>query len=168
MALKQEIQGDLTESVKEKEELRSSVLRLLLAAINNKETEKRTKIWKAKPKTSVEDLEKESKLADEEIINVISSEVKRRREAIELYEKGGRKELAEKEKKEAVVLQKYLPEQMSEEELRKLVKEAIKKVDAKEQKDMGRVMQELAPKTKGKVDGSLMSKVVRELLIGQK
>ena len=125
MALKQQVQNDLTESVKGKEELRSSVLRLLLSAINNKETEKRTKIWKEKPKASVEDLEKESKLTDEEIISVISSEIKKRRESIELFGKGGKQEMADKEKKEMEFLQKYLPEQMSEADLRKLVKEAI-------------------------------------------
>jgi len=168
MALKQQIQGDLNESVMGKEELRSSVLRLLLAAINNKETEKRTKIWKEKPKTSVEDLEKESKLTDEEIIDVISSEIKKRRESIELFEKGGKKEMADKEKKEAAILQKYLPEQMSEVDLRKIIKEAISNVGAKEQKDMGRVMKELVPKTKGKADGSLISRVVKELLTDQK
>ena len=168
MALKQRIQGDLTESVMGKEELRSSVLRLLLSAINNKETEKRTKIWRETPKASIEDLEKESKLTDEEIINVISSEIKKRRESIELFEKGGKGDQADKEKKEAGILQKYLPEQMSEAELRKIVAEAVKKVGAKEQKDMGKVMAELAPKTKGKADGSLISKVVKELLTVQK
>ena len=166
MALKQQIQGDLTESVKGKEELRSSVLRLLLSAINNKETEKRTKIWKETPKAEVADLEKESKLTDEEIINVISSEIKKRRESIELFGKGGKKEMAEKETKELKLLQKYLPEQMSEIDLRELVKEAISKTGAKTQKDMGKVMQELMPKTKGKADGSLISKVVKELLAG--
>lgn len=168
MALKQQIQSDLNESVKGKEELRSSVLRLLLAAINNKEIEKRTKIWKEKPKASVEDLEKESKLTDDEIINVISSEIKKRRESVELFEKGGKQEMADKEKKEAVILQKYLGEQISEDDLRKLVKAAIAKTGAKEQKDMGKVMQELMPKTKGKADGSLISRVVKELLTGQK
>ncbi|KKT16411.1 MAG: hypothetical protein A2654_00135 [Candidatus Nealsonbacteria bacterium RIFCSPHIGHO2_01_FULL_43_31] len=154
MALKQQIQGDLTESVMDKEELRSSVLRLLLAAILNKEKEKRYKLKE----------DKDVPLIDEEIIDVILSEIKKRREAIELYEKGGRHELADKEKKEAVMLQKYLPEQMPEEELGKIVKEAIKKVGAKEQKDMGKVMQELMPKTKGKADASLISKIVKELL----
>lgn len=168
MALKQQIQGDLNKAILGKEELRSSVLRLLLAAINSKETEKRTKAWKDKPKTSVEDLEKESKLTEEEIINVLSSEIKKRRESIELFEKGGRQELADKEKKEVAILQKYLPEQMSEVDLRKLVKAAIAKVGAKEQKDMGKVMQELVPQTKGKADGSLISKVVKELLTDPK
>ncbi|MFH1780821.1 MAG: GatB/YqeY domain-containing protein [Candidatus Nealsonbacteria bacterium] len=168
MALRQRIQDDLNKAVLGKEELKSSVFRLLISAINNKETEKRTKIWKDKPKTAIEDLEKESKLTDEEIINVISSEIKKRRESVELFEKGGKQEMADKEKKEAVILQQYLPEQMSEDELKKIAAEAVKKVGAKTQKDMGKVMQELAAKTRGKADGSLISKVVKELLTDQK
>ena len=157
MVLKQQIQDDLNEAVKGREELISSVLRLLLSAILNKEKEKRYKLKE----------DKDVPLTDEEIIGIVSSEIKKRREAIELYEKGGRQELADKEKKEAVILQKYLPEQMSEVELKKLVVGAIKKTGAKEQKDMGKVMAELMPKTKGKADGSLISKVVKELLTGQ-
>ncbi len=158
MAIKEQIQSDLNKSVLGKEELKSSVFRLLLAAILNKEKEKRYKL-KA---------DKDVLLTDEEIIDVISSEVKKRKEAAELYEKGGRHELAEKENKEAIILQQYLPEQISEEELRKLVKSAIAKVGAKTQKDMGKVMAELMPKAKGKADGSLISRVVKELLTGQK
>ena len=101
MALKQKIQGDLTESVKGKEELRSSVLRLLLSAINNKETEKRTRLYRdsggqAKISESelIKKLEESSKLTDEETVGVISTEIKKRKEATELYEKGDRKELA--------------------------------------------------------------------------
>ncbi len=164
MALKQQIQGDLNGAVLGKEELRSSVLRLLLAAISNKEAEKRTKLWKEKPKASVESLEKESQLTDEEIINVISSEIKKRRESIELFEKGDRQEMADKEKKEAAMLLKYLPAQMSEVELKKIIKEAVAKIGAKTQKDMGKVMQELMPKVKGKADSTLISKIVKELL----
>lgn len=155
MALKQQIQDDLNESVLGKKELTSSVLRMLLSTILNKEKEKRYKLKK----------DEDVPLTDEEIIDVISSEIKKRRESIELYEKGGRKELADKEKKEAVILQKYLPEQMSEEDLKKLIKEAVKKTGAKTQKDMGRVMAELMPKTKGKADSSLISKIVKESLV---
>jgi len=164
MVLRQQIQSDLNEAVKEKEALRSSVFRLLLAAINNKETEKRTKIWKAKPKASVQELEKESKLTDEEIIDVVSSEIKKRRESIELFERGGKQDMADKEKKEAEILGKYLPEQLSEEEIKKLAKAAVEKVGAKEQKDMGKVMGMLTPQIKGKADMSLVSKIVKELL----
>mgnify|MGYP001590448673 CR=1 FL=1 len=152
--LKEKIQADLKDSMKQKEELSLSVLRMLSAAILNKEKEKRFKSGKA------EDIV----LADEEILEVISTEIKKRKEAIDLYEKGGRLELAAKEKKELEVLQKYLPAQLSDDELRKLVKEAIEKVGAKEIKDMGRVMAELMPKVKGKADGNLISKIVKESL----
>lgn len=165
MVIKERVQNDLNEAVKGKEALKSSVFRLLLAAINNKETEKRTKIWKEKPKTSVHDLEKESKLTDEEIIDVVSSEIKKRRESIELFERGGKKEMADKEKKEAEILGKYLPEQLSEDEVKKMAKTAVEKVGAKTQKDMGKVMQELMPKIKGKADGALVSKIIKELLV---
>jgi len=154
MTLKERIQEDIKSSVKNKEELRVSVLRLLSAAILNKEKEKRYKSGE----------EKEVQLTDEEIIDVIAAETKKRKEAIADYEKGNREELAEKEKKEMEILQQYLPEQLSEEEIKKIVKAAIEKIGAKELKDMGKVMQELAPQIKGKADGSLVSKTVKDLL----
>ena len=107
-------------------------------------------------------------VADEEVVEVIATEVKKRREAAADYEKGNRKELADKEKKEIEILQQYLPEQMTEEELKKLAQQAIDKVGAKEPKDMGKVMAELMGQVKGKADGSLVSKVVKELLVPPK
>lgn len=154
MTLKEKIQEDLKEAVKGKKELVSSVLRMLLAAVLNKEKEKRYKLKE----------EKDVQLSDQEFIDVISSEAKKRKEAASEYDRGGRNELAEKEKMEAEILQKYLPEQMSEQELRKIVKEAVEKVGAKEQKDMGKVMTELMPQIKGRTDGSLVSKIVKEIL----
>ena len=165
MTLKGNIREDLKEAVKNREELKSSVLRLLLAAIFNKEKEKRYKLSKEKPELSGEELEEESQLNDEEVIDVISSEAKKRKESIVEFGKGKRMDLVEKEKKELEILEKYLPEQMSEEEIKKLVKEAIDKTVAKEMKDMGKVMAELMPQVKGKADGSLVSKIVKELLI---
>ena len=164
MSLKERIQGDLEEAQLKRDEVLISTLRMLLSAIHNKEIEKRTKFSKSEP---VEKLEELSKLTDEEILEVISSEIKKRKEAIPAYEKGGREELAKKEKQELEILQRYLPEQVSEEEIQKLVKEAIDKVGAKEQKDMGKVMAELMPKVKGKADGGLVSKIVKELLISK-
>lgn len=154
MNLKEKIQQDLGVAVKDRKEFELLVLRQLSAAVLNKEKEKR---YKTKE-------EKDVQLADEEIIEVISSETKKRREAIEGFEKGGRQESAEKEKKELEILQKYLPEQLSEEEIKKLAKEAVDKVGAKEIKDMGKVMVELSPKIKGKADGGVVSKIVKELL----
>jgi uncharacterized protein YqeY len=137
-------------------------LRLLNSSILNKEKEKRYKI--SLKKDNVADLDKASVLGDEEILEVIISEVKKRKEAIIEFEKGNRKDLADKEKKELEILKKYLPEQLSEEEIKELAKEAIKKVGAKEIKDMGKVMAQLMPKVKGRADGSLVSKIVKELL----
>ena len=95
---------------------------------------------------------------------MVNSEVKKRREAVEGFEKGGRMESAEKEKEEMEILKKYLPEQISEEEIKNLVVEAVKSVGAKEIKDMGKVMAELMPKIKGKADPALVGKIVKEAL----
>ncbi len=162
--LKEKIQHNLGEAMKNKKELETSVLRLITAAILNREKEKRFKLSKEKENVSEADLEKDSQLTDEEVVEILSSEVKKRKEAIEEFEKGGRNDLAEKEKKELEILQNYLPEQLSEEEVKNLAKEVIEKVEAKEIKDMGRVMSELMPKVKGRADGSLVSKIVKELL----
>ncbi|MEK0366298.1 MAG: GatB/YqeY domain-containing protein, partial [Nitrosopumilus sp.] len=99
---------------------------------------------------SEKDLIKESQLTDEEIVEVISFEAKKGKEAILEFKKGERQDLVGKEKKELEILQKYLPEQLSEEEIKKLVKEAIKKVGAQEIKDTGKVMAEMMPQVKGK------------------
>lgn len=162
--LKEKIQNDLTEAVKKEEKLESLVLRSLSAAILNKEKEKRYKLSKEKPDLKVEELEKESQLTDEEVIEVISSEVKKRKEAILEFEKGKREDLVSKEKKELEILEKYLPEQLSEEEIKKIAEEAIKKIGATEIKDMGKVMAELMPQIKGRAEGAKVSQIVKELL----
>ena len=162
--LKEKIQEEIKNAMRGGDELTTSTLRMLVASIISKEKEKRFKISKTKPDLNEDGLVKESQLTEEEVLDVISSEVKKRRDAIALYEKGGRQELADKEKKEIEMLQKYLPEQLSEEEIKKLVIEAIARVGAKEIKDMGKVMAELNPKIKGKADGSVVSKTVKDLL----
>jgi len=162
--LKKKIHKDLKSALIGGREIETSTLRMLLAAILNKEKEKRYKLSKQKPEFEEKDLEKESQLGDEEVIEAISSEIKKRKESILEFERGKRQDLVEKETKEKEILEKYLPEQLPEKEVKKLVKEAIEKTGAKEIKDMGRVMGELIPKTKGKADGSLVSKIVKELL----
>jgi len=164
MIFKTKIQEDLIEAVKKKAELESLVLRQLLAAILNKEKEKRYKISKEKEELAEKELGKESQLTDEEVVEVISSEAKKRKESILEFEKGKREDLVEKEKKELGILKRYLPAQLSEQEIQKLAKEVIEKVEAKEPKDMGKVMAELMPKIKGRAEGSLVSKIVKELL----
>lgn len=152
--LKGTIKEDLNQALKKGDEIKCSTLRMLLAAVLTKEKEKKYK----------EKIEEEVELTDEEIIDVISSEAKKRKESIIEYEKWERQNLAEKEKKELEILQKYLPEQLAEEEVKKLAKETIEEVGAKEMKDMGKVMAELMPKLKGRADGGLVSKIVKELL----
>jgi len=156
MELEKRIKLDLNSAMFAKKELEVSVLRQLLAAVLNKEKEKRFKSGE----------EKEAHLTDEEFMEAILSEVKKRRESIDLFTKGASTDLAEKEKKELEILGKYMPEQMTEEEVEKLVKEAIAKVGAREIKDMGKVMAELMPKVKGRADSSLLGKMVKELLVG--
>ena len=158
------MQQDLKDSLKGGRQVEVSVLRMIISAVNNRETEKRTKIWKEKPESKIEALEKESRLTNEEVLEVLFFEVKKRKEACAEYEKGGRTDLIEQEKREIEIIQRYLPEQLSEEEIKKLAREVIDKVCATEQKDMGKVMAELMPKVKGKADGSLVSKIVKESL----
>lgn len=160
MSLKETIQNDVKKAMMDKDTLKVSVLRMVLAAISNREKDKRGKL----AKEGVEDLEKESLLTDEEVLEVLSSEVKKRRDSIEQYEKGGRKDLVEQEQKEVEVLQSYLPEQMSEEEIRKIVKEKIAETGVSGPKEMGKLMGALMPLVKGKADGKLVSKIVQEEL----
>jgi len=179
MKLKQKIQQDLKTSLIEKKELELLVLRMLQGAIINKEKVKRYKISKEKPELTGEELEKESQLTDEEVIELVSSEIKKRKEAISefeeamlllspgyhsAFEKGKIEDLIKKEKAEIKILEKYLPEQLSEEEIKKLAKETIEKIGAEDIKDMGKVMAEIMPKVKGRAGGGMVSKIVKELL----
>lgn len=164
MGLKETLHRELTSALREGNHIKASTLRLLLASVINKEKEKRHRISQEKPDASSEVLEKESELSEEEFQHVVSSEVKRRKEAIEGFEKGKRPEMAEKERKEMEILMRYLPEQLSEDEIWRLAKEAAEKIGAKGPQDIGRVMGELMPKIKGKADGALVSKIVKEIL----
>ncbi len=162
--LKEKIERDLKESLKERREIELSVLRMLKAGLVNKEKEKRYNISKEKPELNASDLDKESLLSDEEIISFILSEIKKGKKAILDFEKGKREDLVKKEKKEIDILKTYLPKQLSEEEVIKIIKEAVEKTGAKDIKDMGKVMAEIMLKTKGKADNSLVSKIVKEML----
>ncbi len=161
MSLKETIQTDLKEVLRQRDELKISVLRMLLAAIFNKEKEKRARLSKTE---EIEKLEELSKLTDEEVLEVISSEVKKHKDSIEQYEKGNRPDLVEGEKKELEILMSYLPEQMSQEDIRKLVKEKIDELGASGPKDIGKVMGALMPQLKGRAEGNLVNKIVQEAL----
>ena len=162
--LKEKIQNDLNTALKGKKDIEVGTLRMLSAAILNKEKEKRAKLAKGEEKLTEKELVEKSRLTDEETVEVISSEVKKRKEAILEFEKGEREDLVEKEKKEIEVLKKYLPEQLPEEEIKKLAQEVIDKVEATEMKDMGKVMAELMPQVRGRAEGGLVSKIVKDLL----
>jgi uncharacterized protein YqeY len=126
--------------------LRTSVLRLLRTRIKEGAVEKRRE------------------LSDGEIFKIIMSETKRREEAIDLFEKGGRGDLATREKQEIEILNSYLPPKLTDEELKSQALEAIKEVDAKDPRDLGKVMKVLMPKVTGRTEGSVVNRIVKELL----
>ena len=144
--LLEQIQNDLKTALKERNELEVSTLRLSLSEAHNRQ------------------IEKQAELVDEDIVGVLRKEVKKRQESIEAYEKGGRQELADKESKELIILSKYLPQEMSPEELGKIVKETIDEVGAQGPSDFGKVMGVVMNKVKGRIDGSKVSDAVKKLL----
>jgi len=154
--LKEQITKDVISAMKSRDTETAGVLRMLMSAVNAKEKDKKYKA-SLENKTALD-------LTDEDVIEAVSSEIKKRKDAVVLYEQGNRPELAAKEKKEIEILQKYLPEQLALGELEKLIKESIERVGAKEMKDMGRVMADLSSKIKGRADGAQVSKIIKEFL----
>lgn len=143
MNLEEKISKDLKQAIKSKDILCLSVLRLLIAVIKNAEISKK---------------KKQEGLTDQEIVELIASEIKKRKEAIEQFKKGGRFDLVEQETKELKILEKYLPEQMTEQELRKLVKQVIEQGPANFGQVMGKVMKEV----KARAEGKQVVKIVQE------
>lgn len=146
--MKAKLNQDLKEALKAKDEVKLRTVRMLLAAIKNFEVEKMG------PAT------------DEEIFQIMSKEIKKRQEAIEMYEKGGRPDLAQAEKQEVEVIQSYMPNQLSEEEIRELARKVISEMNLKSPKDVGTAMKVIMPQVKGRADGKLVNKIVSELLSG--
>jgi uncharacterized protein YqeY len=148
MGLKEKLQADLTDAIRSRNEVVSGTVRMLLAAITNEEVAgKAAKV-----------------LTEAEIITVLSREAKKRREAVEAYTQAKRDDLASKEKAEAAVIANYLPEQLSEDEIKKLIQAAIAETDAKGPAGMGLVMKVLQPKIAGKADGGVVSGLVKAAL----
>lgn len=162
--LKDKITADLKEALKEKDKTRVLTLRLLRAAFLDSEKKKRQKIAKKEEGLSEEKLQEKSQLSDEEILEAVASEAKKRKEAIAEFERGGRKDLVKKETEELKILEKYLPEQLSNEDLKKIINETIKQVGAKEPRDIGKVMGILVPKIKGRADTGQAAQMVKEIL----
>ncbi|MFA5777331.1 MAG: GatB/YqeY domain-containing protein [Parcubacteria group bacterium] len=145
--LKEQILSDLKESLKSGDALRRDTLRLLSSAIKNAEIEKK---------------KKEEGLSDQEIVETIKKSVKQRKDSIEQYEKGGRQDLADKEKQELEILSIYLPEQMSEDKIREEIEKVIAKTGANSQKDFGKVMGMAMKRLNGQADGDAVKKIVKE------
>lgn len=147
--LKKQLQNELKKSMLAKDVLKTSVLRMVLSATNYYEIQKGGAGYEAN---------------DEDVLSVIQKEAKQHKDSIEQFQKAGRQDLVDKETKELEFLQKYLPQQMSEEEIKKLVGEAISQTKASLPTDMGKVMGALMPKIKGKADGGIVSKIVKNQL----
>lgn len=146
--LKDKLQEDIKAAMVAQDAEKLSTLRMLKSALQYAEINKGL----------------DYQATDEDVIDVIGKEVKKRRESIDLYEKGGRPELAEKEEQELAILQSYLPEQMSEEEVKKLVDEAVAATGGTSMQDMGKVMGALMAKVKGKADAGMVSNLVKQKL----
>ncbi|MBI3990517.1 MAG: GatB/YqeY domain-containing protein [Candidatus Omnitrophica bacterium] len=147
MMLEEKIFNDYKEAMKAKDALKSSVLSYLRAAMINVAIEKKKK-----------------SLDDTDAIVVIKKQVKQRQDSIEQFQKGNRPDLADKEIKELAILKGYLPEELSPDEIKKIIEEAVSLVGASGIKDMGRVMKEVAAKIAGRADGKLVSDLVKERL----
>ena len=160
MSLKEKIKIEFKEAFKTKDELKLSVLKMLNSEITNAEISKRTKFAKS---GETADLAARSILTDGEVLEVIGREIKKRKDAAEMYEKGNRKDLAAREKQEAEILYSYMPPQMTEEEIKNLAKKAKEKSGAKDQKETGKVMAILMPQVKGRADGARVNRIVKEL-----
>ncbi len=146
--LKERIQSDLKAAFSAGEETKVSTLRLLLSAIQYAEVAGKEKRI----------------LSDDDVMDVISREVKKRTEAIDEYKKGGRADLVEKESQEKVLLEHYMPEQLSDDELENLIREAAAEVGAATESDFGKVMKVVTPKTKSRAVGTRVVDAVKRLL----
>ncbi len=140
------IEEDLKISLKQKDSLRVSVLRMLLAAIKNKE------------------VEKIRALTEDEFYALVKTSIKQHIDSIESFKKGNRAELAQKEEKELEILKEFLPAPLTEEELSREIEEAIKSIEAKNQKDMGKVIKSIMDKFPGRTDGKVLSGMVLKRL----
>ena len=150
MEIVDKIDKSLTEALKNKDQDRTLTLRSIISQKKQKEIEKRTQDKK--------------NITDEDMILILNKMVKQRRESIELYKQGGRQDLVDKETKELKIIQEYLPEQLSEEEIKKICEQAINNLKASSLKDMGKVMGIIKSKYKGSVDLSVAGKILKDKL----
>lgn len=148
MALKERLTDDMKSALRNRETVRLGLVRMIRAQIKNRE------------------ISKGSELVDEETVEVVSSLIKSRKEALEFAVKGDRQDLVAQAEEELEILASYLPEQLSEEEIRSVVQEAIDQSGAAGPGDLGRIMGAVMPRVKGRADGRLVNTIVRECLAG--
>ena len=146
MELKQTLLSDLKEAMKSKDSLKVDTLRLIVSEIKNREIDLR------------------EELGDEAITALLTTQIKKRKEAARMFEQGGRTDLKEKEEKEMAIIQVYLPEQVGEDELKQRIQAIIAETGAQGPKDMGKVMKVVVPEFKGKAEGDQIRNIVTELL----
>jgi uncharacterized protein YqeY len=146
MSLTERLENDMKQAMKSKDKVRLSVIRMVRTAIKNAE------------------IDQQRTLSDDEVIAVLNREMKQRRDSLQAFESAGRQDLVEEVKQEIQVLIDYLPAQMSEDEVRAVVREVIAEVGAVGKSDMGKVMSALMPKVKGRADGKLVNQIVGQEL----
>ena len=146
MSLKEELMEDLKTSMKNKDSIRKNTITMVRAAIKQKEIDERVE------------------LKDGEVLEIISKQLKERKNAIEDFKKGERQDLVEQTEREIEILLEYLPKQLDEAEIEKIVRETIEEVEAKSMKDIGIIMKSVMPKIKGRADGNTVNKIARKIL----
>ncbi|MBN4056949.1 GatB/YqeY domain-containing protein [bacterium AH-315-J21] len=152
MTLMKKLDADLIVAMKARDSFTLTVLRGLKAEMKNLQIAGGTR---------------DKELTDEQVITTLSSAAKRRRDSIEQFTAGDRKDLADKESAELEIIQRYLPEQMSEEKVREIVAATISELEIGSMKEVGKLMQSLMPKLKGKADGKVISAIAKEILTSQ-
>ena len=148
--LEDQLQKDYIQAMKDRDAVKSSTVNFLRAQLKNVRIEKRSEA-----------------LEDKDVVAVIKKQIKQRQDSIEQYEKGGRKDLADKETAEMAILKTYLPEELSGEVLQQLVDQAVAETGAQSMKDMGNVIKAVAAKAQGKADNRVISELVKKALSGK-
>ncbi|MBI4121478.1 MAG: GatB/YqeY domain-containing protein [Candidatus Ryanbacteria bacterium] len=149
MSVEARLRDDLKEALRNKQVERTGALRMLFAAIKNKEIEER---------------KKDVGLGDEEVISVLQKEAKKRKDAIIEFEKAGRADLAKKESEELAVIEEYLPKEISDEEVKRIVREGLRELGSSDKKDFGSLMKIIMPMLKGRASGDRVAKFAREAI----
>lgn len=142
--------------------MREKILKDLMLSMKNKEKEKLSVLRMVKGAIQLEEIEKKKELDDNEVIAVLSKQIKTRKESINEFKKGNREDLVSQTENEIKILQEYMPEQLSEEEVSKIIDDAIGEVNPQTNSDMGKIMKIVTPKLTGKADMSNVSKLVKE------